>query len=65
MTMIIGTAFLSAIKLFEDDLRMASATPFFFVTADAVEEVEHRIFLVSRVAGWRIDQGFAFVTDRL
>jgi len=27
-------------EVVEDDLRMATATPFFFVAADAVEEVE-------------------------
>ena len=63
-TTIIGTAFLSAYRLSRITLADAAPRPLVLVAADAVEEVEDRIFLVLGVARRRVDLRLALHADR-
>ena len=59
-------------EVFDQDPGLCESLPFRFITADAVQQVEHRVLLVFRVTGRRVDlhatfdaDGFRVVLDHL
>jgi hypothetical protein len=54
---------LVGVEVVEDHVGDAAAGPFVLIAADAVKEIQDRIFLVLRIAGRRVDLRLALRTD--